>query len=290
MDQPRIAFIGSGVMGASTAGHLLDAGHSLSVHTRTRSKAEKLLARGATWADSPGEAVAGADVVISIVGYPQDVEQIYLEKGGILDRLDSGCLAIDMTTSSPRLAREIAKQGVGRGIEVLDAPVSGGDKGAREAKLSIMVGGESKAFDRALPILQLLGANIQLQGPPGSGQHTKMCNQIAIASGMVAIGESLAYAKAANLDPETVLLSISSGAAGSWSMSNLVPRALAGDCAPGFYVKHFIKDMGIALRSAEEMSLDLPGLAMAKRLYDQLAANGHEDEGTQALFRMYLEK
>lgn len=285
----NVAFIGTGVMGSSMAGHLLAAGYPVCVYNRTRAKAEPLLAKGATWADTPAAAAENADIVITIVGYPSDVESVYLSSEGVLSRMKPGSIAIDMTTSSPQLAERLAKEGAAKGIGVLDAPVSGGDLGARDARLSIMVGGEGKVFERANEALGYMGANIVYQGPAGSGQHTKMCNQIAIAGGMVAIGESLAYAKRSGLNPETVLKSISAGAAGSWSMSNLAPRALSSDYAPGFYIKHFIKDMGIALQSAQEMGLELPGLAAAKKLYDQLASDGFEDEGTQALFRYYLE-
>ena len=276
-------------MGKSMAGHLLDAGYPLTVYNRTQSKADDLVARGATWANSPADAAAEADVVITIVGFPTDVEETYFGDSGVFKTIQSGALVIDMTTSSPLLAKRIAEAAAEKGICALDAPVSGGDLGAREARLSIMIGGEQSDFDRARPLFDIMGKNIQLQGPAGSGQYTKMCNQIAIASGMVAIGEALAYAKAAGLDPKQVLASIETGAAGSWSLSNLAPRALDGDFAPGFFVKHFIKDMGIALESAEEMGLKLPGLELAKGLYDKLSAQGGADEGTQALFRFYME-
>jgi len=289
MSKERIAFIGIGVMGNSMAGHLLDAGYPLTVFNRTQSKADDLVARGASWAESPAAAAAEADIVITIVGFPADVEATYFGDSGVFKTIRSGALVIDMTTSSPLLAKRIAEAASDKGIGALDAPVSGGDLGAREARLSIMVGGEKSDFDRAMPLFDIMGKNIQLQGPAGSGQYTKMCNQIAIASGMVAIGEALAYAKVAGLDPKQVLASIETGAAGSWSLSNLAPRALDGDFAPGFFVKHFIKDMGIALESAAEMGLKLPGLELAKSLYGKLSAQGGADEGTQALFRFYME-
>ncbi len=289
MSKERVAFIGIGVMGKSMAGHLLDAGYPVSVYNRTKSKADDLVARGAEWREAPADAAADADIVITIVGFPQDVEETYFGPQGVFQTLESGGLVIDMTTSSPLLAKKIAEEGSKRGIGALDAPVSGGDLGAREARLSIMVGGEETDFERAKPLFEIMGKNIHLQGPAGSGQHTKMSNQIAIAAAMVSIAESLAYAKASGLDPKRVLASIESGAAGSWSLSNLAPRALDGDFAPGFYVKHFIKDMGIALESAKEMGLALPGLAMAKGLYDRLAADGGADDGTHALFRFYFE-
>ena len=289
MSKERVAFIGIGVMGKSMAGHILEAGYPLTVYNRTQSKADDLVARGATWADSPATAAEGADVVITIVGFPADVEATYFGDSGVFKTIKTGALVIDMTTSSPILAKRIAEAASELGVGSLDAPVSGGDLGAREARLSIMIGGEQRDFDRAQPLFDIMGKNIQLQGPAGSGQYTKMCNQIAIASGMVAIGEALAYAKVAGLDPKQVLASIETGAAGSWSLSNLAPRALDGDFAPGFFVKHFIKDMKIALESASEMGLELPGLELAKGLYDKLSGQGGADDGTQALFRYYME-
>ena len=288
--KPTVGFIGIGVMGRSMAGHLLEAGYSVHVYNRTQAKAQDLVARGAQWQSSPGKVAAAADVIITIVGFPVDVESVYLGEDGVLAQARSGSLAIDMTTSCPNLASRIAQEAAAKGIEVLDAPVSGGDIGAREARLSIMVGGSVSGFERALPLFEIMGKNIVHQGPAGSGQHTKMCNQIAIASGMVAISEAMAYAKKSGLQPETVLKSIESGAAGSWSLTNLAPRVLKGDYAPGFFVKHFIKDMKIAIESAQAMGLDLPGLQLAKKLYDQLASKGCEDDGTQALFKLYEEQ
>ncbi len=288
--KPTVGFIGIGVMGRSMAGHLLDAGYSVHVYNRTQDKAQDLVDRGAQWQSSPGKVAAVADVIITIVGFPVDVESVYLGEDGVLAQARSGSLAIDMTTSCPNLASRIAQEAAAKGIEVLDAPVSGGDIGAREARLSIMVGGSVSGFERALPLFEIMGKNIVHQGPAGSGQHTKMCNQIAIASGMMAISEAMAYAKKSGLQPETVLKSIESGAAGSWSLTNLAPRVLKGDYAPGFFVKHFIKDMKIAIESAQAMGLDLPGLQLAKKLYDQLASKGCEDDGTQALFKLYEEQ
>ena len=284
-----LGFIGTGVMGRSMAGHLLNAGYHLQVFNRTQAKARPLLDRGATWADSPAATARACDVVTTIVGYPQDVESTYLGDDGLLANAKPGTLFIDMTTSRPDLAERIAAEAGERGLHALDAPVSGGDVGAREAKLSIMVGGERAAFDAALPLFQRMGKNIVHQGPAGSGQYAKMVNQIVIASSMVAVCEALAYANKAGLKLETVLQSISGGAAGSWTLSNLAPRMISGDFDPGFYVKHFIKDMGIALESAEAMNLDLPGLKLAKKLYDQLAAQGGEDLGTQGLYRLFVE-
>lgn len=283
----KVGFIGLGIMGRSMAGHILDGGHELHVYNRTRSKAEELVARGAIWHDTAGDVATACDVVITIVGYPKDVEETYLGAGGLVERAKAGTILIDMTTSSPTLAGEIAARAAKKGVSVLDAPVSGGDVGARAAKLSIMVGGTEEAFTAALPLFQLMGENIVRQGGPGAGQHTKMCNQIAIAATMLAVSESLAYAKASGLDAKRVLSSIGTGAASSFLLNNLGPKMLNDDYAPGFYVHHFIKDMSIAIAEAERMKLDLPALALAKQLYEKLAAGGFGEEGTQAIFRVY---
>ncbi len=287
MTLPTIGFIGTGVMGNSMAGHLLAAGYPLTVYTRTRGKADGLLQRGAGWAENPAALARAADVVITMVGYPADVREVWLGAEGIFSGAKEGALLIDMTTSSPALARELAAAGEARGLMVLDAPVSGGDIGAKEARLSIMVGGAAAAFARAEPLLALMGKNIVRQGGPGCGQLTKLCNQVAIAGGMLAVCESLAFARGAGLEPERVLRSIESGAAGSWGLSNLGPRILRGDWAPGFFVKHFLKDLRLALEVAREEKLTLPGLALAEEMYARLAADGGADDGTQALFRLY---
>lgn len=286
----KVAFIGTGVMGSSMAGHLLDRGFEVCVFTRSREKAEVLVERGAVWKASAGEASRDADVVITMVGYPKDVEQVYLGENGILANAHEGAYLIDMTTSTPTLAKEIYHQAKERNIHSLDAPVSGGDIGAREGRLTVMVGGDKEAFDACLPIFQSFGANIIHQGDAGAGQHTKMCNQIAIATNMIGVCEALAYAEAAGLDPESVLQSISSGAAGSWSLSNLAPRIIAGNYEPGFFVKHFIKDMEIALDEAERMGLDVPGLALAREMYVKLSSLGEADSGTQALYKLFRDK
>jgi len=283
----KIGWIGTGVMGRSMAGHLMAAGHTLTVHNRTRAKAEELVSRGATWADSPADAAADAEVVCMMVGYPADVREVALEERGIVGRLAPKSILIDFTTSSPALSVEIAEAARARGADALDAPVSGGDIGARNAALSIMVGGEHSTFDRAKPILEKLGKTIVLQGPAGSGQHTKMVNQILIAAGMVAVCEGLMYARSSGLDPQRVLESVGGGAAASWSLANYYPRMLNGDMAPGFYVEHFLKDMKIALDEAERMKLCLPGLALAKQLYTMLAAMGGERNGTQSLIKAF---
>lgn len=276
-------------MGRSMAGHLRQAGHVLHVYNRSKAKAEPLLAAGAQWHENAGSAAAAADIVITMVGYPSDVESTYLGGGGVIERARDGALLIDMTTSSPILARRIASASARRGLDALDAPVSGGDVGAREARLVIMVGGEPAAFARARPVLELMGKNIARHGGAGAGQHCKMANQIAVAGSMLAWCEALVYARRAGLDPAAVHLSISGGAAGSWALSNLAPRALQGDFAPGFYVKHIRKDLRIALESAAEMQLDLPGLALAKQLYDRVAGAGWDELGTQVLYRLYAE-
>lgn len=284
--KPRVGFIGLGNMGRSMAGHILHAAYPLNVYNRSRDKAGELLARGARWCETPGELAASSDVVITIVGYPRDVEQVYLGEHGILAGA-RGALLIDMTTSSPALAQRIAEAAAERGCRALDAPVSGGDIGARDAKLSIMVGGEPAAFDAALPILQLMGTSIVRQGGPGAGQHTKMCNQIVIAATLMGVCEGLAYARAAGLDLPTVLSSIGGGAASGFQLNVLGQKIINGDFAPGFYVEHFIKDLGIALAEAQRMQLELPALALARQLFEALAQQGHGRLGTQALFKHY---
>ncbi len=282
-----IGFIGLGVMGKSMTAHLLKAGFEVFVYTRTKDKASELLLQGAKWAAAPKEIAQKANVIISMVGYPSDVEEIYLGENGLIENGKQGTYLIDMTTSTPTLAVKIAEEAKKRGMESLDAPVSGGDIGARDAKLTIMVGGSSEAFEAVRPIFDILGSNVVHQGPAGSGQHTKMCNQIAIASNMIGVTEAISYAKKAGLDPDRVLRSISSGSAGSWSLSNLVPRMVEGDFEPGFYIKHFIKDMKIALDEAERMGMDAPGLSLSKSLYEGLAEAGEENSGTQALYKHY---
>ncbi len=285
-DKARIGWIGTGVMGQSMAGRLLEAGYPLSVTTRTPSKADALVSRGATWVDSPADLAGACEVVISIVGYPADVEEVYLGERGVLSNAGPGdplALVIDMTTSSPTLAARLAAAARERGLASLDAPVSGGDIGARNGALSIMVGGAPEAFALAKPIFECLGKTIELQGGPGAGQHTKMVNQILIATNMIGVAEGLLYAEKAGLDIMHVIDSVGGGAAGSWSISNLGPRMARGDFAPGFYVEHFIKDMGIALAEAERLHLALPGLALARQLYEALRAQGHAKSGTQAL-------
>jgi 3-hydroxyisobutyrate dehydrogenase len=290
MSTHSIAFIGTGVMGRSMAGHLLRAGHTLHVHTRTKAKAQPLLDAGAHWHDTAGAAAAAADFVITIVGFPADVEATYFGADGVLAHARRGAVLIDMTTSSPLLAQRIATAAAANGLAALDAPVSGGDVGAREARLVIMAGGEEAAFARAKPLLELMGKNVLRHGGAGAGQHCKLANQISIASIMMSWCEALTYAQQAGLDPARVIESIGGGAAASWSLNHLAPRALRGDFAPGFYVKHFLKDMRLALESAAALRLDLPGLAQAKKLYDEVERRGWADSGTQVLLRLYQQQ
>jgi 3-hydroxyisobutyrate dehydrogenase len=279
----RVGWIGTGVMGASMCGHVLDKGHEVTLHTRTRQKAEPLLARGAAWADSPRAVADASDVVCTMLGFPDEVRAVYLGDGGLATQARSGQILVDFSTSEPALAREIADAASARGAAAIDAPVSGGDVGAREARLSIMMGGDERAIATLEPLLSAMGKTIVRQGGPGAGQHTKMVNQILIASGMIGVCEALLYAHRAGLDAECVLQSVASGAAGSWSLSNYGPRILAGNFEPGFFVEHFIKDMAIALDEARRMKLSLPGLALAAQLYQSVQALGYGRKGTQAL-------
>jgi len=266
------------------AGHLQAAGHELAVFNRTRSKAETLIRNGAKWCDSPAEVAAHCEILFTMVGFPGDVEEVYLGDRGILS-VESPCrLVVDMTTSQPRLARTIATEASRRGIHSLDAPVSGGDVGAREGILAIMAGGVKEAFDRALPLFERMGKNIAYMGGPGAGQHTKVCNQILVAGNMIGVCESLLYATKLGLDQQAVIDIIGKGAASSWLINNLGPRILRGDYAPGFFVEHFVKDMGIALDEAAAVGLSLPGLAVIRQLYIAVKAQGHGRSGTQALF------
>ena len=281
-----IGFIGIGVMGKSMANHIMDSGYSLLVYNRTKSKADDLVEKGAIWKDTVAQVAKDADVIITMVGYPKDVEEVYFGDSGIINNAKPGTYLIDMTTSEPSLAKKIYEKAKSKGLYSLDAPVSGGDVGAKNAVLTIMVGGDKEDFNFTFPIFEIMGKNIVLQGPAGAGQHTKMCNQIAIASNMIGVTEAMVYAKRAGLDAETVLKSISAGAAGSWSLSNLAPRMIKGDFEPGFYVKHFVKDMNIALNEAKEMDLNTPGLQLSKYLYDELVEDHKENKGTQVLYEL----
>lgn len=283
----NIAFIGTGVMGQGMIKNFLKAGHTVHLYTRTKERALPLVELGATWYDTAQAAAGQGDVIFTVVGYPKDVEEVYFGDHGIFKAAQQGKIVVDMTTSQPALAKKIADAAQAFGMEALDAPVSGGDIGAQNGTLSIMVGGSKQAFEKVTPLFKVIGQNIVLQGEAGAGQHTKMCNQIAIATNMIGVCEAIAYGKKAGLDMERVLQSIATGAAGSWSLSNLAPRMLQGDKEPGFYIMHMIKDMGIALDEAARMELKLPGLAMAKAMYDELSAKGYDQNGTQALIDYY---
>jgi 3-hydroxyisobutyrate dehydrogenase len=279
----RVGWIGTGVMGLSMCGHVLDAGYAVTVHNRTRERAEPLLEKGATWADTPAEVAVASDVVCSIVGYPAEVREVVLGDDGALSAAKAGAVLVDLTTSEPSLAVEIAERAAEKDVASIDAPVSGGDVGARNATLSIMVGGDEEAVESVRPLLEVMGKTIVRQGGPGAGQHAKMVNQTLIASGMVGVCEALLYAYKAGLDLETVLESVAPGAAGSWSLTNYAPRMLKGDFEPGFLVEHFVKDMGIALAEARRMNLAMPGLALAEQLYVALMAQGKGRKGTHSL-------
>ena len=287
MAQATIGWIGTGVMGVSMAKHLMTAGHPLVIHTRTRARAEPLLAAGAQWGESPLAVAEQAEIVCSMVGYPEDVEVTHLGPQGTLSAAKAPALLIDFTTSSPALAQRIAERGAALGTQAIDAPVSGGDIGARNATLSIMCGGTEAAFQAARPVLDLLGKTVVLQGPAGSGQHTKMVNQLLIAGTMLGMAEALSYAKKAGLNPETVLQSVGGGAAASWSLTNLAPRILKSDFAPGFFIEHFLKDLRIALDEARALGLDLPCATAAERTYRALAEAGYARAGTQAIVHAY---
>lgn len=282
----RIGFIGLGIMGQSMAAHLLAAGHPLSVYNRSADKTAALVAKGAQGCATPAQVAQKSDVIITMVGYPSDVEQVWLGAEGIIAHA-SHALLIDMTTSSPALAKKLAEASAQAGHQALDAPVSGGDIGAREAKLSIMVGGEAAAYDKALPILQLMGTNIVHMGLAGAGQHTKMSNQIVIASTIMGVCEGLSYAKEAGLDSAALLQCIGGGAAGGFQLNVMGARIAKGDFAPGFFIEHFLKDLNIALEEAEKMRLQLPGVSQARKLYKEMIDSGRGRLGTQALFQLY---
>ena len=282
-EETRIGWIGTGVMGSSMCGHLMAAGYRATVSNRTPSKAKALVDRGATFVDSPREVAAASDVVFTIVGYPRDVREVTLGPEGTLVGMKADSVLVDMTTSEPALAREIFEAAKAKGVYAVDAPVSGGDVGAKEARLSIMVGGEGPAVEALMPMFRAMGKTIVHQGPAGAGQHTKMVNQILIATNMIGVCEALLYGHKAGLDLEKVLQSVGTGAAGSWSLNNLGPRLIAGDFEPGFFVEHFLKDMGIALAESRRMKLAMPGLALAEQLYRAVEARGDGRKGTQAL-------
>ena len=279
----RIGWIGTGVMGVSMCGHIMGKGYSTIVYNRTKQKALPLIEKGAVWAGSPGEVTAGSDIIFTMLGFPSDVREVYFGEEGILKVARPGIILVDMTTTEPALAAEIYQAAKGKGAFAADAPVSGGDVGARNATLYIMVGGDREVVGAVRPVLEIIGKSIVHQGPAGSGQHTKMCNQIVIAGTMVGVCESLLYGFKAGLDLPTMLSSIQGGAAQCWSLDNLAPRILRRDFAPGFFVEHFIKDMGIALKESARMGLFLPGLALVHELYIAVKAQGKGKAGTQAL-------
>lgn len=286
-DKQVLGFIGTGVMGSSMAGHLLAAGYELHVYNRTKSKTDALVSKGAVWEDSPAAVAAKCDVIFTIIGFPKDVEDVYLGENGLLANAKKGALIADMTTSSPKLARRIWEEGQKRGVGILDAPVTGGDKGAREGTLTIMVGGDERDAERARPFFGIMGKNVRYMGKAGSGQCTKLANQVAIAGSMTGMCEALAFAKAVGLDQRAVFEAISTGAAGSASMTNYGPRILSGDFEPGFFIKHYVKDMNLAAEAAEEAEAETPGLELALELYNELADAGLGDKGTQALYLLY---
>ncbi|MBF9014913.1 MULTISPECIES: NAD(P)-dependent oxidoreductase [unclassified Oceanispirochaeta] len=287
MNIKNIAWIGTGVMGRSMCLHLMDKGYEISVYNRTKSKADDLIAAGAKWCDSPGEAASGADVIFTIVGYPKDVETVILGENGVLDNAKKGAVIVDMTTSEPSLAVKIAEKAAAVNVGSIDAPVSGGDLGARNGTLAIMCGGDKNVFDTVLPLMEAFGKNIKLMGAAGAGQHTKMCNQILIATNMIGVVESLLYGHKAGMDMNEIIDVIGSGAAASWSINNLGRRIADGNFDPGFFIKHFVKDMGIALKEAQAMNLSLPGLAMANQFYTAAMAQGLQDMGTQGLYKVF---
>ena len=282
----KIGFIGVGVMGAPMVQNLMKKGHELSVYNRTKEKAAGVVAAGAKWCESAGACAKDQDVVITIVGYPKDVEEVYFAPGGILDSAAPGTVLIDMTTTSPRLSERIYAAAKEKGMTALDAPVSGGDVGAQKGTLAIMVGGDREAFERAVPIFEAMGSSICYMGPAGSGQHTKMANQIALGGAIAGVCEAIAYAEACGLKPQEMFDAISTGAAGSWQLTNNGQKIIDGNYAPGFYVKHFIKDMNIALEEAKDRDLPLDVLKLVRDKYDELAAAGGGDEGTQALIQV----
>ena len=279
----RIGWIGTGVMGSSMCSHLLTAGYHVTLHSRTRSKAQSLLDRGAQWAENPRAVTAQSDVLFTMVGFPRDVRQVYFGETGVLAGARPGIVLVDMTTTDPALTREIAEHATAKGCSAIDAPVSGGDVGARSAALSIMVGGDRKTVQAVMPLFERLGKKIVHQGGPGTGQQAKLCNQIVIAGTMVGVCESLLYGYKAGLDLNRMLDSIRSGAAACWTLDNLAPRILQRNFEPGFFVEHFIKDMGLALEESKRMGLVLPGLTLVHQLYQTVHTLGHGRCGTHAL-------
>ena len=287
MESKNIGWIGTGVMGKSMCLHLINSGNTAYIHNRTKQKAAELLEKGAFWCDSPEEVAEKSEIIFSIVGFPEDVEKIILDEKGVLKSAKQGSVIVDMTTSSPILAKKIYEICKNKGIYSLDAPVSGGDIGAREGKLAIMVGGDRDVYDKALPFFKIMGENIAYMGTAGAGQHTKMSNQILIAGTMIGVVESLLYAYKTGMNLDSVIDVIGKGAASSWSINNLGKRIAKGDFDPGFFIKHFIKDMGIALDEAKRINLALPGLSLAHQFYIAATSLGYENLGTQGLYKVF---
>ena len=284
--EKHIGWIGTGVMGKSMCAHILKTGYSVSVYNRTKEKAKELIDNGAIWCSSPKEVAEKSDIVFTIVGFPHDVEDVYLGENGILRSIKNGSIVVDMTTSEPSLAQKIYEEAKKKGVSSIDAPVSGGDVGAKNGTLAIMSGGDKETYDKVYPLFELMGKNIAYMGKAGAGQHTKMSNQILIASTMIGVVESLLYAYKAGNNLNEVINVIGKGAAGCWSINNLGPRIVDGNFDPGFFIKHFIKDMGIALKEAKNMNLSLPGLALAYQFYISATAIGFENLGTQGLYKV----
>lgn len=286
-----IGFIGTGVMGAPMAGHLLKAGFAVNVYTRTKEKAQELVKQGAKWCDTPKACAEGCDVVISIVGYPQDVEQVWMDPNtGAFAGMKAGAIGVDMTTSLPSLAQKLFAQAKELGLHMADCPVTGGDVGAKNATLTLLFGGEKPIFDALKPVFDCLGKHAHYFGEAGKGQLAKACNQIAVASTMFSACEAIRFAQGVGLDPQQIIDALGAGAASSFSMISYGPRILKGDYAPGFKVEHFVKDLNIALQTAKEAKLNLPGLELATQAYTQLKDQGYGSNGTQALFKLYEKK
>jgi len=283
VSKQKVGWIGTGVMGAPMCGHLLSAGYPLTVTSRTRSKADALIEQGARWCESPAETAAQADIVFTTVGRPEEVREVYFGEDGVFAGLQAGTIVVDMGTTPPSLTREIAARATALGAHAVDAPVSGGDIGARNASLSVMAGGEEGIVDSLRPLFDRMASTVAWMGEAGNGQHTKMANQLAVAGTMIGVCEALVYAARAGVELEKLVAVISKGAAGCWTLDNLAPRIISGDDKPGFMVDHFVKDLGIALSECEQMGLSLPGLELASRLYSALQDLGHGQSGTQAL-------
>lgn len=283
----KIGFIGTGVMGASVVKHLLKANYQVNVYNRTKAKTAELISLGASWYDTPSQVTEHSDVIFTMVGYPSDVEETYYGELGIFSTDVTGKIVVDMTTSTPTLAEKIAATALEKGITSLDAPVSGGDLGAKNGTLTTMVGGDLATYEAVLPLLEVFSGKVNLQGPAGAGQHTKMANQIMIAGTMTGMTELLVYAEKAGLDVEKVLDTVGGGSGANWSLANYGPRILSQDFSPGFFAKHFLKDLKIALDESEKMGIQLPATEKAKELYEKLTIAGFENDGTQALIKLW---